>query len=111
MEGEGKKTKCFIKELSRGITSWIRFGVEGMNNLLTGVEECRKVFAPTRRPFVWRENGRSFRLECKENNARKFLLCSATNVEGKKHRMFFSGMKGFFEWLGFVGRENKRVGP
>ena len=42
MEGEGKKTKFFITERSRGIASWIRFGVEGMNNLLMGVEECCK---------------------------------------------------------------------
>ena len=39
MEGEGKKTKIFITERSRGIALWIRFGVEGMNNLLMGVEE------------------------------------------------------------------------
>ena len=95
MEGEGKKTKCFIIERSRGIASWIRFGVEGMNNLLTGVEECRKVFAPARRPFVWRENERSFRLECKENNAGRFLLCYATDVEGKKHMLFFPEGRGF----------------
>ena len=40
LEGKGKKTKCFITERSRGVASWIRFGVEGMEKLLRGVEEC-----------------------------------------------------------------------
>ena len=66
-----------------------------MNNLLKGVEECHKVSTPARRPFVWRENGRSFRLECKENKARRFLLCSAMDVEGKKQRLIFPEGKGF----------------
>ena len=95
MEGKGKKTKCFIIERSRGIASWIRFGVEGMNKLLMGVEECCRVFVPARRPFVWRENGRSFRLESKDNNAERFLLCSATDVEGEKHRLVFPEGRGF----------------
>ena len=47
-EGEGKKAKCFITERSRGIASWIRFGVEGMNKLLMGVEECCRVFVPAK---------------------------------------------------------------
>ena len=49
MEGEGKKTKYFITEWSRGKASWIRFGVEGLFNLLKGVEECRYAFTPVRR--------------------------------------------------------------
>ena len=89
MEGKGKKAKCFITERSRGVASWIRFGIEGMNKLLMGVEECCRVFVPDSRPFVWRENGRSFRLESNENNAGRFLLCSVTDGEGKKHRLVF----------------------
>ena len=46
MEGEGKKAKCFIAKWSRGIALWIQFGVEGMNKLLMGVEECCRVFVP-----------------------------------------------------------------
>ena len=51
MEGEGKKAKCFITERSRGIASWIRFGVEGMNKLLEGIEECCRVSVPARNPW------------------------------------------------------------
>ena len=95
MEGEGKKAKCFITERSRGIASWIRFGVEGMNKLLEGVEECCRVSVPARRPLEWWENGRYFRLERKENNAGRFLLCSVTDAEGKKHRLVFPEGRGF----------------
>ena len=94
MEGEGKKIKCFITERSRGIASWIRFGVEGMNKLLSGVEECCKVFVSARRPFEWKENDRYYRLESKENSAGRFLLCSVTDVEGKRHRLVFPEGRG-----------------
>ena len=95
MEGEGKKAKCFITERSRGIASWIRFGVEGMNKLLEGVEECCRVSVSARRPLEWWENGRYFRLERKENNAGRFILCSVNDAEGKKHRLVFPEGRGF----------------
>ena len=75
MEGKGKKAKCLITERSRCVISWIRFGIEGMEKLLLGVEECCRVCVPASRTFAWREDGRSFRLESKENNAGRFLLC------------------------------------
>ena len=94
--GEGKKTKYFITERSRGKVSWIRFGEEGLFNLLKNVEECRNASTQvSSRSLVWRENRRFFRLECKENKDGRFLLCSAKDVEGKKHRLFFpEGMGG-----------------
>ena len=94
-EGIGKKAKCFITEWGRGIVSWIRFGVEGMTKLLLGVEECCRAFVPAKRPFEWRENGRFFRLESKENAAGRFLLCSAFDGEGKKHSLVFPEGRGF----------------
>ena len=94
-EGKGKKAKCFITERSRGVLSWIRFGIEGMVKLLMGVEECCRALVPAGRIFAWRENGRSFRLESKENNAGRFLLCSVTDGEGKKHWLVFPEGRGF----------------
>ena len=95
IEGKGKKAKCFITERSRGVVSWIRFGIEGMVKLLMGVEECCKTLVSASRTFAWRENGRSFRLERKENNAGRFLLCSVTDGEGKKHWLVFQERRGF----------------
>ena len=110
MEGKGKKAKCFITERSRGVASWIRFGIEGMNKLLMGVEECCRVFVPASRPFVWRENGRSFRLESKENIAGRFLLCYVTDGEGKKHRLVFPEGRGFLNGWTMLAEKIRGLG-
>ena len=65
-----------------------------MNKLLSGVKECCKVFVSARRPFEWREKERYYRLESKENSAGRFLLCSVTDVEGKRHRLVFPEGRG-----------------
>ena len=97
MEGKGKKIKCYITERSRGVVSWIRFGVEGMEKLLKGVEECCRTFDSASRTLVWRENGRNFRLESKVNNAGRFLLCSVTDGEGKRHWLVFPEGRGLIK--------------
>ena len=117
MEGKGKKTKCFITERSRGAASWIWFGVEGMEKLLWGVEEVCRVFDPASSTIAWRENGRSFKLESKLNKAGRFLLCSVTDGEGKKHWLVFPEGRGVINgWcilaekirgLGFKPRQEK----
>ena len=37
----------------------------------------------------WCENGRRYSLEMRENYHGRFLLCSATDLDGKRHRLFF----------------------
>ena len=36
--GEGRKARVFITERSRGRSSWIRFGKEGVKILIKGME-------------------------------------------------------------------------
>ena len=110
VEGLGKKAKYSITERSRGIVSWIRCGEEGMNKLLLGVEECCRDFDPARRPFEWREKGRFFRLECKENIAGRFLLWSVIDVEGKKHRLVFPEGKGFLNGWAMLAEKIRGMG-
>ena len=81
-----------------------------MNNLLMGVEEYCKVSVPARRSFVRRENGRFFRLECRENNAGRFLLLSATDVEGKKHRLFFPEGRSFLNGWALLAEKIRGLG-
>ena len=81
-----------------------------MNNLLMGIEECCKVSVPARRSFVWRENERFLRLECRENNAGRFLLCFATDVEGKKHRLFFQEGRGFLNGWALLAEKIRGLG-
>ena len=42
-----------------------------------------------RRLKVWDEEGRKFKLECRSNVAKRFLLCSVRDVEGKKFCLVF----------------------
>ena len=108
--GEGKKAKFFITERSRGNVSWIRFGEEGLFNLLKNVEECRNASSPVTRSFVWRENGRFFRLECKENKDGRYLLCSAMDVDGKKHKLFFPEGRGFLNGWALLAEKLRGMG-
>ena len=46
------------------------------------------------RGYEWKENGRSFSLFCKKNDAGCFILCLVTYVDGKRHRLFFLERNG-----------------
>ena len=110
VEGEGRKTKFFIIERCRGLASWIRFGEEGMRKLLMGVEACCRDTSSARRSFEWKENGRSFRLEYRVNDARRYLLCSVVDVEGKKHMLFFPEGRGFVKGWSLLAEKIKGLG-
>ena len=110
VEGAGKKTKYVITERRRGYVSWIRFGEEGLFYLLKNVEECLKAPTPVSRSLVWSEYGRFFRLECKENKDGRYLLCSAKDVEGKKHRLFFPEGRGFLNGWALLAAKLRGLG-
>ena len=88
-EGEGRKVKIFITERSKGLSSWIQFGEEGMRNLLKGVEVSCRDPSLIRRAFEWKEIGGTYRLDQRVNDVKRYLRCFSTDVEGKRHRLFF----------------------
>ena len=53
MEGLGRKVKVVITERSRGLASWIRFGEEGLKNLLKGFDLCCKERVPKSWNLQW----------------------------------------------------------
>ena len=57
MEGEGRKLKVIITERYRGLVSWIRFGKDGLKNLLKGIDFYSRVSSQSRNVFDWKENG------------------------------------------------------
>ena len=68
-----------------------------MVKLLRGVEDSCRTFDPASRALAWWENGRFFRLESKVNKAGRFLLCSVSDGEGKKHWLVFPEGMGFIK--------------
>ena len=81
-----------------------------MRKFLMGVEACCRDFPPVRKSFEWRENERFVRLECKENDAGRFLLCSMTDVEGKKHRVVFPEGRGLLKRWSLLAKKIKGLG-
>ena len=87
--GVGTKTKVVITERRRGRTSWIQFGTEGARTLLRCVVSLRSVAVKNYEGLGWCENGRRYRLEMKENFYGRFMLCSTTDLDGRRHRLLF----------------------
>ena len=81
-----------------------------MEKLLRGVEKCCRAFDPASRTLAWRENGRSFRLESKVNNAGRFLICSVTDGEGKKHWLVFPEGRGFINGWSMLAEKIRGLG-
>ena len=77
---------------------------------MKNVDECRNASTPASRSLVWRENGRFFKLESKENQDGRFLLCSAKDVEGKKHRLFFPEGRGFVNGWALLAEKFRGLG-
>ena len=89
VEGEERKQQVIITERRRGRSSWIRFREEGVRILIKGVESFRRETGKISEGMEWRENGRRYSLESKENVVGRFIQCSVTDEDGKRHRLFF----------------------
>ena len=69
--------------------SWIRFCEEGARTLLKSVVSLRTEADKFFEGLGWCENGRRYSLEMRGNNHGRFLLCSVTDLDGKRHRLLF----------------------
>ena len=110
VEGQGNKLKGVIKERRKGFVSWIRFGEVGLRNLLPGVETFCKEDSKIKRVFDWKENGRSYSVENMENEAGSFILCSVTDGDGKRHRLFFPEERGLIKGWTLLVEKLKSLG-
>ena len=105
VEGEGRSLKGYITERRKGVVSWVRFGGEGLRNLLKGVEICCKEGGNSKRIFDWKENGRFYMLESHKNDAGKYLSCLVTDGEGKRHKIFIPEGRGLIKgWVLLVAK-------
>ena len=87
--GEGSKAQVLITKRRKGRSSWIRFGEEGARTLLKSVVSLRKEVDKNNEGLELRENGRRYSLELRKNDHGRFLLCSVTDLDGKRHRLLF----------------------
>ena len=87
--GDGNKAKVIIKERRWGRMSWIRFGEEGARTLLKSVVSLRIEVDKNIEGLGWCENGRRYSLEMRKNDHGRFLLCSVSDLDEKRHRLLF----------------------
>ena len=65
-----------------------------MKNFLKGIDFCSRVSSQSRRVIDWKENGRFYIREHRENATGRYLRCSVSDVDGKRHKLFFPEGKG-----------------
>ena len=100
----GKQARVIITERRWGRMSWIYFGKEGAKILLKSVVSIRVDAEKNKKGVGWCENGRRYRLEMRKNEHGRFLICSATDLDGKRHRLFFPEGNGLIN--GWIMLEN-----
>ena len=102
--GVGKQARVIISERRWGRMSWIYFGKEGAKMLLKSVVSFRVDADKNKKGVGWSENGRRYSLEMRKNEYGRFLLCSVTDLDGKRHRLFFPEGNGLLN--GWIMLEN-----
>ena len=85
--GDGKKVMVVITERRQGKMSWIRFGEEGAKFLLKCVELLRAEAVKNTEGLVWCEKGRRYSMKMRKKEHGRALLCSVTDLDGKRHRL------------------------
>ena len=106
----GDKLRGCIWERSKGITSWIRFGDVSLGRLLAGVEFCCRGREDKGWSHAWEEEGRSYRLEKRLNEAGRFIFCSVRDVEAKRFCLIFPEGKGLSDGWNILAEKLREVG-
>ena len=88
------KPRGIILERSKGFSSWIKFGEKSFSFLLEGVEDWCRGESSSGCLKVWEEGRRKYRLECRSNEAGRYLLSSVRDLEAKRFCLVFLEGKG-----------------
>ena len=110
IDESGDKLRGCIWERSKGITSWIRFGDVSLGRLLAGVEFCCRGGDDKGWSHAWEEEGRSYRLEKRLNQAGRFIFCSVRDVEAKRFCLIFPEGKGLSGGWNIMAEKLRVVG-
>ena len=88
------KPQIFIEERKRGVSSWVRVGVESLGFLLEGLNHCIKDEKEGRWKRDWKEQGRSYSLLRSANKAGCFLRLGAIDSEQKQYSIYIPKGRG-----------------
>ena len=81
------KPQIYIEERKRGVSSWVRVGVESLWFLLEGLNHCIKDEKEGRWERDWKEQGRSYSLLRSANKAGCFLRLGVINSKRKQYNI------------------------
>ena len=104
------KSRGVILERSKGFSSWMKFGVKSFSFLLEGVEDWCRGESSSRRLKVLEEGGRKYRLECRSNDAGRYLLCSVRDLEAKRFCLVFPEGKGLVRGWFLLAQKLRALG-
>ena len=88
------KPQIFIEETKRGVSSWVRMGVESLGFLMEGLNHCLRDEKEDRWVKEWKEQGRSFSLLRSVNKAGCFLRLGVTDLERKQYCIYIPKGRG-----------------
>ena len=94
VEELGGRLRGVIVEHERGYSRWVRFRELSLRCLLAGAEACCRDDGLLRWSKGWKERGRCFRLECRENGVGRFLFCKVVTAESKSFSLVFPEGEG-----------------
>ncbi|RVX15433.1 Protein arginine N-methyltransferase 1.6 [Vitis vinifera] len=92
-EKKGKK-QFVVLERKRGISSWVRMGIESLGFFLEGLVHCCKDTSVGKWRRSWKENGRAYSMVRNENRGRCFIKLGVVDLENKNASIFIPKGRG-----------------
>ena len=110
VEEKKGKTQVVVLERKRGISSWVRMGIESLGFFLEGLVHCNKDTSVGKWKRNWKENGRVYSMVRDENRDGCFIRLGVVDLESKNASIFIPKGRGAVGGLDFNGRYAKASG-
>ncbi|RVX21516.1 hypothetical protein CK203_002349 [Vitis vinifera] len=94
MVERGGKTLIIITESKKGVSSWVRMGLNSVGLFMEGLHQCIKDVKEGRWEKGWKEKGRSFSLVRVTNRVGCFLRLGVVDLELKRYSICIPKGKG-----------------
>lgn len=94
VEEKKGKTQVVVVERKKGISSWVRMGIESLGFFLEGLVQCCKDTSVGKWRRSWKENGRAYSMTRDENRGGCFIRLGVVDLEGKNASIFIPKGRG-----------------